>query len=310
MKVAFIRRLQLEFMKTLLAVGAVVAALALGHPGGDHAAQASAGAGSSRVAVLVLENRSWEQVKGNPSAPYLNGLLRRGAVATNYFAITHPSLPNYLALTTGGHQSVKHDCSACRDTNQSLANQLESARISWRAYFEDIKNPLATNWTRGQAYNPHYNPFAYTAAVRASDPVGDVTNFAALRHDLAAQQLPRFSWIAPNVWHDGHSVKLAKVDSYASKLVPRIVRALGPKGVLFVTWDEGPDSDLRGANGIGGGHIPLIAIGPGARGGTRVTVRANHYALLRTIEDHFRLTRLRHAGDASTPSLGGLLRPS
>ncbi|HEX6715191.1 MAG TPA: alkaline phosphatase family protein, partial [Thermoleophilaceae bacterium] len=250
----------------------------------------------------------WEQIAGNPSAPYLNGLLRRGAVETNYFAITHPSLPNYLALTTGGHQNVKHDCSACRDSGQSLANQLQTAGISWRAYFENIRNPLATHWSTGQAYNPHYNPFAYISAARRSDPVGDVTNFAALRHDLRAQELPGFAWIAPNIWHDGHSVKLAKVDRYASKLVPKIVRALGPKGVLFVTWDEGPESDLRGAHGIGGGHIPLIALGPGARNGTRVAVRANHYALLRTIEDHFGLPRLGHARDSSTPSLAALTR--
>lgn len=295
-------------MKKLLAVGAAIVALAAGYPTVDHVAQASAGATSGRVAVLVLENRKWEQISGNPSAPYLNSLLHSGAVANHYFAITHPSLPNYLALTTGGHQKVNHDCSACRDTSQSLANQLESAHISWRAYFENISNPLATRWSIGQAYNPHYNPFAYTAAVRASDPAGDVTNFAALRHDLAAQQLPRFSWIAPNIWHDGHSSKLTKVDRYASKLVPKIVRSLGPHGVLFVTWDEGPDSDLRGAHGVGGGHIPLIALGPGARSGARVAVRANHYALLRTIEDHFGLSRLGHAHDSATPSLAGLLR--
>ena len=295
-------------MKKLLAVVAAVMALAIGYPTVDHAAHASAGASSGRVAVLVLENRNWEQIAGNPSAPYLNGLLRRGAVATRYFAITHPSLPNYLALTTGGHQNVTHDCALCRDTSRSLAAQMESAGISWRAYFENIVHPLSTAWSSGQAYNPHYNPFAYTQALRAPDPLGDVTNFAALRHDLAAQQLPRFSWIAPNIQHDGHSVKLAKVDRYARRLVPEILRALGPRGVLFVTWDEGPNSDLRGAHGSGGGHIPLIALGPGARSGARVAVRANHYALLRTIEDHFGLTRLGHARDSATPSLRGLLR--
>lgn len=291
-------------MRSLAAVAAVAVALAFGGQALGHAPHAQPG----RIAVLVLENRSWGQVKGNPSAPYLNSLLKHDAVATNYFAITHPSLPNYMALTTGGQDGIKHDCSSCRGAGESLANQLENAGISWRAYFEDIVNPLATTWSRGQAYNPHYNPFAYTSAVRKPDPVGDVVNFTALRHDLAANRLPMFSWIAPNVWHDGHSVKLRVVDRYASKLIPRIVHALGQKGVLFITWDESVDSDTRGADGTGGGHIPLIAIGPGARAGARLSRSANHYALLRTIEDHLGLARLGHAGDGSTPSLDGLLR--
>src|SRR5258706_4231386 len=42
----------------------------------------------------------------------------------------------------------------------------------------------------------------------------------------------QFSWIAPNIWHDGHTAKLAAADRFASRLVPRIVKALGPRGVL------------------------------------------------------------------------------
>jgi hypothetical protein len=76
-----------------------------------------------------------------------------------------------------------------------------------------------------------------------------------------------------------------------------------------VTWDEGKTSDTQGADGAGGGHVPLIALGPAARAGTRVATAANHYALLRTIEDRFGLPHLGDAGDSSTPSLTGLLRP-
>jgi hypothetical protein len=262
----------------------------------------------NRVAVLVLENRSYEQIIGNPSAPYLNSLAWHGAVETNYFAITHPSLPNYLALTTGGHKHVNADCASCRSSGRSLANQFEAAGISWRAYFESIGNPLATQIASGASYNPHYNPFAYTQALRAPDPIGDVTSFAALHHDLAHGTLPRFAWIAPNVWHDGHNVKLRVVDHFARRLVPRIVRALGPHGVLFITWDEGRDSDTRGADGRGGGRVPLIAVGPAARPGARVSVRANHYALLKTIEAALHVRPLGHARDARTPLLTGLLR--
>src|SRR5258705_13585703 len=77
----------------------------------------------NRIAVLVLENRSWSQIIGNPAAPYLNSLARTGALETHYYAITHPSLPNYLALTTAGHKNVNGDCTACRSSGRSLVNQ-------------------------------------------------------------------------------------------------------------------------------------------------------------------------------------------
>jgi hypothetical protein len=287
----------IRWAAALLAL-AVIAVPGAGHPPPplDH------------VAVLVLENRSYEQVIGNPRAPYLNALARHGALATQYYAITHPSLPNYLALTTGGHANVNGDCAACRSAFRSLPNQLETAGIPWRAYFESMRNPLATRWARGSAYNPHYNPFAYTQALRAPDPMSDVTSFAALHGDLASHSLPRFAWIAPNVWHDGHNGRLPVVDRFARSLVPKIVRGLGPHGVLFITWDEGRDSDVRGAHGRGGGHVPLIAVGPAARAGARVSTPANHYALLKTIEEALRLPTLGHARDLRTPVLSGLLR--
>jgi hypothetical protein len=304
-------------VRLFLAIGAAIGLMAgIAHVRHSNASTASAAPEPTvatpqpgRVAVMVLENRSWDQIAGNPSAPYLNRLLGRGAVATHYYAITHPSLPNYIALTTGGHQSVNTDCTSCRSDAPSLATQLEAAHITWRAYFESIVNPLSTRLVPGGAYDPHYNPFAYTDGVRAPGPTADVTNFTTLRHDLRRKALPRFSWIAPNVWHDGHNVKLSTVDRFARRLVPKIVNALGPNGVLFVTWDEGKTSDTQGADGAGGGHVPLIALGPAARAGTRVATAANHYALLRTIEDRFGLSRLGDAGDSSTPSLTGLLRP-
>src|SRR4051794_31206349 len=138
------------------------------------AASAVAGRGSSaplnaarpvllnRVAVLVLENRSWGQVIGNPSAPFLNSLARRGALATHYYAIAHPSLPNYLALTTGGYAHVTRDCARCASDGRSLVSQLDTAGISWRAYFESLPRRLSSPYSRLSAYNRHYNPFVYT----------------------------------------------------------------------------------------------------------------------------------------------------
>ena len=73
-----------------------------------------------KVAVLFLENHGYDQIIGSPQAPYLNRLANRGALATDYYAIGHPSLPNYLALTTGSTQGVTSDCNSCENTARSL----------------------------------------------------------------------------------------------------------------------------------------------------------------------------------------------
>ena len=114
----------------------------------------------SRIAVLVLENRSYDEVVGNPAAPYLNGLARRYALATSYYAIGHPSLPNYIALLGGSTFEIHRDCNGCDVEAHSLVGQLDAARLSWKAYFEDLTSNRRPG-PRTAAYTPHYNPFVY-----------------------------------------------------------------------------------------------------------------------------------------------------
>jgi phosphatidylinositol-3-phosphatase len=264
----------------------------------------------ARVAVLVLENRSYEQVIGSASAPYLNRLARTYALATHYYAITHPSLPNYLALTGGSVFGIKNDCGGCDvDGSISLVGQLDAAGHTWKAYFEDLDgNRRPGPVTR--LYNPHYNPFVYYETIRGIPrDRSRVVGFDALRSDLDDGQLPDFAWVAPNVRHDGHNSSLRAADRYAARLVPRVLHALGPDGILYLTWDEGAPQDLRGIEGPGGGRIALIAAGGAARRQTRSAAAANHYALLRTLEAGFRLRALGRAGASTTPLLRGLLKP-
>jgi hypothetical protein len=261
------------------------------------------------VAVVVLENRSYEQVIGSPSAPYLNALARRYGLATRYYAITHPSLPNYIALTGGSVFEITRNCANCDTAGPNVVGQLDRAGISWRAYFEEIDS----NGTPGsptQDYNPHYNPFVYYETVRGVPrDRARVVGFDNLRRDLRGGHLPRFIWIAPGVHHDGHNSSLRAADRYASQLVPQVLRAVGSNGVLYLTWDEGKRSDRRGVGSRpGGGRIALIAAGAAARRHARSAVAANHYALLRTIEAGFGLRALGNAGDRSTPLLRGLLQ--
>jgi hypothetical protein len=263
-----------------------------------------------RVAVYVLENRSYDAVIGRPDAPYINRLAQNHALATNYYAVAHPSLPNYIALTGGSVYGITTDCSNCDTAGPNIVGQLDDAGYTWKAYFEELDSNRRPGPTTPQ-YNPHYNPFVYYETVRGVDKNRDrVVGFDTLRSDLDAGRLADFVWIAPGVLHDGHNSTLREADRYASGLIPLIMRELGPNGVLYLTWDEGPTKDTAGVGGTpGGGHVALIAAGGIARQGTTTAVAASHYALLRTIEAGFALPALGRAGSPATPLLSGLLKP-
>jgi hypothetical protein len=301
------RRIQL--MVPLLVCIASLAACGTQTAAPDEARGAQPFPRPARVAVMVLENRSYEQVIGSARAPYINRLARRNALATSYYAVAHPSLPNYIALTGGSMFGITGDCSVCDVAGRNIVQQLDTTGRSWKAYFEDLGSRRRPGPVT-KRYNPHYNPFVYYEAVRGVDSNRDrVVGFQALRRDLRGGTVPDFAWIAPGVRHDGHNSSLHAADRYASHLVPQVLKALGPSGVLYLTWDEGTRHDVRGLKGPGGGRIALIAAGGAARAHARTAVPANHYALLRTLERGFGLPPLRNAGRRSTPVLRGLLEP-
>src|SRR5205807_9453451 len=109
----------------------VASCLALGPAGA--AAKPKAPPRFTRVVVLVMENKDYGQVIGSAEAPYIGSLARRYALATGYYGVRHPSLPNYLALVGGSTFGITSDCTDCAVHGTSLVDELERRRISWRA---------------------------------------------------------------------------------------------------------------------------------------------------------------------------------
>ena len=131
-------------------VALLVGAVATGGCGASDAAPGSAKSGPSTVAqvpqgshtvLVVLENHELGEVLGASDAPYFNQLVSQGALAVNYHAITHPSLPNYLALAGGSTFGISEDCTDCLASGPSLATQLSAAGRSWRAYMGAMPSP-------------------------------------------------------------------------------------------------------------------------------------------------------------------------
>jgi phospholipase C len=256
----------------------------------------------SHIVLIVLENREFGEVIGDKAAPYLRALERKGVLATNYHAISHPSLPNYIALLAGDPLGIASDCTDCQAHGSTLVDQLEGARIGWRAYMEGMPEPCYSGASSG-GYAKRHDPFMYFPKI-ASDPARcrNVVPLTSLTTDLHRGTLPPFVWISPNLCDDGHDCANAGVDRFLAHLGPYLLASLGPRGTLAVVWDEGT-SDSGCCSGASGGHVPLILVGPQVLAGHRLSSPADHYSLLALIEDSFGLPRLRGAACPCTPSL-------
>jgi hypothetical protein len=260
---------------------------------------------SSHVVVVVMENEEQSSVIGNPAAPYANGLARRYGLATQSFAITHPSLPNYLALTSGSTQGISSDCTDCHVGAPNIVDQMEAAGISWKAYLEDQPGACFRGASAG-GYAKKHNPFIYYDDIaRAPRRCRNLVGFAALAADLRNGRLPSYAWITPNLCDDGHDCGVAGGDRFLAGAVPSLLRELGPHGFLLLTWDEGSSGKGCCGGAARGGRIATIVIGPDVRRGAREGRAVDHYGVLGTIEEALGLPPLAGAGDPQS----GRLRP-
>jgi len=230
------------------------------------------------VFVIVMENRSYSQAI---TGRYTSQLAAQYGVATNYRGVSHPSLPNYLAMTSGSTWGITDDGFQNLPAG-GLGAQLTAAGIEWRAYMEGMTGSCLRN---GNGYALKHNPFAYYGSACPAQ----VVPFSQFSRDMAAAA-PRFVWITPNMCHDGHDCSTAIADQWLAETVPTILAssAWQNNGVLFITWDEGEDS----AN-----SVLTLAIQPDPLNHSSAKPY-NHYSLLAAIEDRFGLGRLGSAAQA------------
>ena len=241
----------------------------------------------THVVVVVFENHEASSIAGNPDAPTFNRLAHRYATMTDYDAIGHPSLPNYLALVSGSAHGIRSDCTDCVVRARSLADTLEAAGKTWKTYAEDLPYPGFTGGSSGR-YAKKHDPFLYFRDV-ASSPARRrrVVPFTQLARDLARNRLPDYSLVIPNLCDDMHDCSVATGDAWLrAHVVPMLQSPALRGGVVFVVFDEGTT-----AIG-GGGQVEALALGPTVRRGSTFRRATNHYGLLRTIEDAWKLPRL------------------
>lgn len=230
------------------------------------------------MVIVVEENHSYSEVIGNSSMPYFNSLASQYGLAAQYYANAHPSLPNYLVLTTGLTETFDDNFSGTISDDNSV-RELQKAGKSWRAYQESIPS---VGYLGGDAppYLRHHNPFSYLSDVQSDATVAaNIVPFTQFATDLANNALPQFSFITPNVNDDAHDGTLAAADAWLqANIAPLIASsAFQSSGLLVITFDEGDSSDIA----HGGGQIATVIVSSQSKSAYTSQTLYQHQSTLR-----------------------------
>lgn len=243
-----------------------------------------------------MENHTDSQVLGSSSAPYETTLAHQCGTASRYASVGSPSLPNYVGATSGGTWGIGDDDGPAAHplTVDNLFRQVRAAGRTERSYEEGMSAPCSL--APGGSYAVKHNPAAYyatgadRAACRADDlPLGGIDS-GTMAHDLAADALPAFSFVTPDLCHDTHDCSVATGDAWLSLWVPRILSSPAYRAgttVVVVAWDEPTP-------------MPNIVVSPFTPAATVASPSFTHYSLLRTTEEMLGLPLLAGATSATS----------
>jgi acid phosphatase len=235
----------------------------------------------------VLENADYSDAIGGSAMPYLNSLLPKGALATNYYANTHPSIGNYFTITTGTQVS-NDDAFSGVVTTDNVARELTAAGKSWKSYAQSIP---ATGYLGGDQY-PYlrrHNPFSYFSDTQNSPAqAANIVEFSQLSTDLGAGTLPNYIFIIPDAQNDGHDCpaaipncteaeKLTQADQWLSNNIAPLLadQNFMSNGLLVIVFDES-----RNDNTNGGGKVALVLLGSHVKAGYQGSGSYDHRSLL------------------------------
>ncbi|MFI5272239.1 MAG: alkaline phosphatase family protein [Ktedonobacterales bacterium] len=292
------------------------------------------------VFIIMMENTGFDSLIGNPNAPWINAAAAQYGVATNYYGVTHPSQPNYIAATSGSTNGVTADTSTNVDA-PNIVDQMEAHGKTWKAYMQSYAPCIATplvDSCGNQLYERKHNPFISYVDVQSNPArVANIVDLSQFSTDLAGNSVPDYSWISPDQCHDMHGrgapasdpcsfsneqQLIATGDTFLQQTVGAIMssRAWNGNSVIFIQWDEsdftgtGPAGfgDTRGCcdSNPGGGLVLSLVISHSDHSARSSAVAYNHFSMLATIEDGWKLGCLAFTCDTTNvPPMSDLVGP-
>ncbi|MEZ0094771.1 alkaline phosphatase family protein [Streptacidiphilus sp. EB129] len=304
----------------------------------SHTAATSGAAHYDHVFVVVEENHGYADLIGNPAAPNLNALAAEYGSATQYYAVSHPSEPNYVAMLGGSTFGVADDNAYYLNqvNAPSLISQLDGAQVDWKAYLQGLPHPgyqgicYPANCNGAPDKDPlyaskHNGVSNFTTSWNAADRARQVP-VDQLGADLRSGRVPAFGYVVPSECDDQHGDPpycvdsgnpggsdpqdqrlVAQGDAYLGGLVAEITGvgfwAQG-NNAIDIVYDEGDDN-----TGGGGQTADVVVTSHGPRG-LQDPTPYSHYSLLRTLQDNFGVDCLQHSCDPATRPMSALLAVS
>jgi len=277
------------------------------------------------VFLIYLENKGVDNIVGSPNAPYLNSLINTEDYDSNYFALGHPSDPNYIRPVGGSDFGLDYNPSGNVIDANSLMQEMDQANISWAGYAQSMPTP--GDLVSSGNYSVDELPFAQFNYVFDNTPAylqEHLLPLTQLSTDLQnPSSFPEFTWIAADEDHNGEGpidslqgigqflysqftdqqYNVAAADQFVQQEVSAIEssptwNADGEKDAIIITFDE-DNNNLSLGFGNEGNNVPMIIIpNGGAESGANgmesgpftTDAYANEYSLMATIEDALRTT--------------------
>ncbi len=261
------------------------------------------------IIMIMFENQNYQQVIGNKELPTFNQLAAQNVLLTHYYAVAHPSLPNYIALMGGNTFGITSNCTNCFINQPSLPDLIEASGRTWKTYQEDLPSHCFVG--NSGEYVQKHDPFVYFDPIR-EDPGRcnhDVVSLKELDQDLAANQLPNFAFIMPNLCDSAHDCPVTVADQWLSQVIQKLraSQALGQTYLIYIAFEESrsDDSSCCGLPKKAGGRVLAILISPQAKNGFLDDTPLDHYSLLKTILISWTLPQLGFTAKSTTQAITG-----
>ncbi|MEO6136160.1 MAG: alkaline phosphatase family protein [Ginsengibacter sp.] len=248
----------------------------------------SRSSGPDHIVILIEENHSYAQIVGSTDAPYINSLIKQGLSFTNSHGVIHPSQANYIALYSGSTQGVEGDRCLEKETpfsTPNLGHALISNGLTFSGYSESMPRMGFTGCGFADSVGGHYaRKHSPWVNWQGDSPTGlsDSTNLTFRDFPSDFSKLPTVSIVIPNLGNDMHDGSIKKGDDWVKHNMDAYIQWAKKNNSLFIlTFDE---DDFTKAN-----HIATIFVGAGIKANTKDANRINHYNILRTIENFYKL---------------------
>ena len=250
---------------------------------------------SNHVYIVAEENRSYEHIVGSASMPYLNSLLAKGALATQFYANQHGSLENYLIVTSGQYITHNNDTLSVFNVDNIERHLLTNGK-TFKSYAQTLPYAGYTGLYYN-AYMKRHAPLPYFTDMANSSLIMHHVSTTEMAKDIANGTLPNFAFITPDGNNDMHNCGtnlgacLWTADQWLKNNIGPLLATApfqpGGDGVLIIWADE---ADLSTDNRCSatvltgcGGHILVAMIGPQVKAGYKSTTTYHHQSVLRTM---------------------------